>query len=102
LILNLDLVGSGAHLLGPHRLLLIGLSLSRVSLQALLTNASGLGDHIAMAFLLLDDASLASLLALKEVGSTFGRLIKLDLLAGTAHAHFPSQVRSFNACPSKG
>ena len=43
-----------------------------------------------------DDASLASLLALKEVGSAFGRLIKLDLLAGTAHV---TSLRRF--VPSK-
>jgi transposase len=50
-----------------------GLCFGRVSLQALLTKASSLRDHVAMAFLLVGDALVALLLTLEQGGGAFGR-----------------------------
>jgi hypothetical protein len=61
------------------RLTLRGLCLSRISRQAKLTKAGGLGEHVAMAFLLIGDTPVALLLTLEQVGGTFGRYIGLSL-----------------------
>jgi hypothetical protein len=72
---KLDVVSGGAHLSGLRpfgfALPFAASASGRVSLKALLTNASGLRDHVAMAFLLIGDAPVALALTLEQ-GGAFG------------------------------
>src|SRR4029077_18329782 len=81
-------------------LTLCRLFLGRVSRQALLAKSGGLGDHIAMALLLIGDASLALLLALEWVGGALSRCIGASLVVV---AHFrnltPGLSPSMNSIP---
>ena len=57
-------------------------ALTAFSRQAVLAKTGGLGDHVAMALLLLGNTSVALLLALQQQGGAFGRLPEQNLLGG--------------------